>query len=222
MRKPYFDKTSRTYKRWCKPCCLEWQRSNNGQAVQGSIVDLSPDWRIIIPERYQNAQLEDLPEKLITRFESLGDDKGFYLFGLQGRGKSHSMAACAKHLWQEGWDIQRITYEHLMLKIRDTFKQGSTETELSIIQPLLDTGKLFIEDVGTVVSIGSQESDFSLRTFLHILDTRLENCVATFITSNKSVDELGKSFDMRVASRIQQACSIIEIKGKDKRNENEQ
>lgn len=219
IRKPYFDKITGMYKKWCKPCCLTWQRNNNGQSAQGSIIDLSPDWRIIIPERYQNAQLEDLPDKIVEKFVSLSDDKGMYLWGLQGRGKTYTMTAYAKHLWQDGWDIQRITYEHLMLKIRDTYKKESTETEMSIIQPLLDAGKLFIEDVGTVVSIGSQESDFSLRTFLHILDTRLENCLATYITSNKSVIELSKSFDARIASRIQQACEIIEVKGNDKRNE---
>lgn len=88
---------------------------------------------------------------------------------------------------------------------------------MTVLEPLWDVPKLFIEDVGTTVSIGEQESDFSLRTFVTLLDTRIEWCQATFVTSNKSIEELGRSFDERVASRLMQACEIIEVTGQDKR-----
>jgi len=42
---------------------------------------------------------------------------------------------------------------------------------IDVIKPLLAADKLFIEDVGTTVSMGKQESDFSLRTFLVILES---------------------------------------------------
>jgi DNA replication protein DnaC len=130
------------------------------------------------------------------------------------------MCAFAKHLWSTGWDISRISYELLALQIRDSYKPGSSTSELDVIQPLLTAGKLIIEDVGTTVSAGQQETEFSLRTFLVLLDRRLEQSLATFVTSNKSVEELARSFDQRIASRIRQGCEVIQIWGRDKRSEN--
>lgn len=117
----------------------------------------------------------------------------------------------------KGKSVERISYEVLCLRLRDTYKTGSTKTELDVIKPLIEAEKVFVEDVGTTVSGGKQETDFSLRTFLVLLDQRLEQCRATFITTNKSVEELSKSFDPRVASRLQQACEIIQLLGKDRR-----
>lgn len=127
------------------------------------------------------------------------------------------MCAFFRELWVTGWDVIRISYDMLMLEIRDSYKPGSKDTEMDIILPYMDTGKLIIEDVGTTVSAGAQETDFSLRTFLVLLDQRLEACKATFVTSNKSIEEIRNSFDARIASRLIQACKVIQLKGRDKR-----
>ena len=139
------------------------------------------------------------------------------LWGKQGVGKSYAMACLMRKFVVNGKNVARITHEMLCLQLRDTYKPGSTKTELDVIKPLLSVDKLFIEDVGTTVSTGQQESDFSLRTFLVLLDQRLENCKPIFITTNKCVEELGKSFDQRIASRLQQACEIVQLMGKDRR-----
>ena len=79
--------------------------------------------------------------------------------------------------------------------------------------------KLFIEDVGTTVSLDKQESDFSLRTFLVLLDQRLEACQPTFVTTNKALEQLGRCFDDRIASRLIQACRIVKLTGADRRRQ---
>jgi DNA replication protein DnaC len=126
------------------------------------------------------------------------------------------MCAFLKSLWCQGWDVARTSYEILALQVRDTFKPGSRTTEMDVLRPLLSASKLVIEDVGSV-SAGQQESEFSLRTFLVLLDQRIEQCLATFMTSNRSIEELGRSFDQRVSSRLQQACEVVHITGSDKR-----
>lgn len=208
-------------RRWCRPCALRWQRTPDHQAsplgYRGCIEDSCPSWENEIPLRYRNATLADLPESLKEQFLALSDDRGMLLWGPPGRGKTHAMCAFAKHLWAEGWSFRRITYEQLCLDIRATFGKGDGESELAIVEPLWEIPKLFIEDVGVTVSLGQQESDFSLRTLVTLLDQRLEWCRATFVTSNKSVEELARSFDERVASRLCQACEIIQITGEDKR-----
>lgn len=201
---------------WCRPCALQWQRTV-GPKAKNRIVDYSPVWRREIPERYQGAELSDLPKCLVEQFIQLADDMGLLLWGEPGRGKTYSAAAFAKYLWFQGWDFKRLSFDSLMLAIRDTYKPAATETELSVITPLIEVGKLFLEDVGTTVSLGSQESDFSLRIFVQILDKRIEHGRATFVTTNKSIEELGRSFDARVASRLHQACEVIKLTGTDKR-----
>jgi DNA replication protein DnaC len=183
------------------------------------IADLCPCLDGVIPPHYAKAELSDLPKSLVETFLALPDDKGLYLWGEPGRGKTHACCAFVRHLWTHGWDVARVSYEMLALRIRDSYTPGSKTSELAVITPLLSVGKLVVEDVGTTVSMGQQESEFSLRTFLVLLDQRLEQCLATFVTTNKSVEELGKTFDQRIASRLLEACQVVKLSGADRRKE---
>lgn len=213
LRRPYEGHN------WCRPCILKWQRSPEraGRRYNGMITDPCPSLEGIIPPHYLKAELSDLPGSLVETFLALPDDKGLYLWGEPGRGKTHACCAFLRYLWTEGWDVARVSYEMLVLKIRDSFKVGSQNSELDVIGPYLDVDKLVIEDVGVGVSLGQQESDFSLRTLLVLLDHRIEQNLATFVTTNKTIEDLAWSFDQRVASRLRQACEIVEIRGADRR-----
>ncbi len=204
-------------RRWCRPCALKWQREHAGQSFAGAVEDFCPRWQDEIPPRYHGATLDDLPEGITEAFHALPDDRGLFLWGQPGRGKTHAMCALAKQFWHGGWDFRRITYERLSLDIRATFGSGNGESEQVVLEPLWTVPKLFIEDVGVTVSLGQQESDFSLRTLVTLLDIRLEWCRATFATSNKPIEAIAESFDGRVASRLCEACEIIEITGHDRR-----
>jgi len=189
----------------CKKCQWEWQVAT---AINHHL-----------PELFRSAEISNLGLVLKDKIASLPKDKGLLFWGEAGVGKSYAMAAIIKEIIRKNptSDIGRIAFEMICLKIRDTYKQGSKSTELEVIKPLIAVDTLFIEDVGTTVSVGESESDFSLRTFLVLLDSRLENCRRTFVTTNKSIEELAKSFDSRIASRLQQMCEIIHLTGKDKR-----
>lgn len=174
----------------------------------------------VIPPLFQKARMFHLSSGLQKTIDSLPAWKGLFLWSPSGVGKTYAMAVIARRMIWRGRTVGRSSYEMLCLEIRDTFKPKAVETELEVIKKYLKPDVLFIEDVGTTKSIGEQESDFSRRTFLVLLDQRLEQCKATFITSNKSVEDLRASFDSRIASRIQQACEVIELKGKDRRGAN--
>jgi DNA replication protein DnaC len=90
---------------------------------------------------------------------------------------------------------------------------ASKKTEWDLIEPLKDVDKLFIDDLGLR---SKQETDFAYVTFFSILNKRQERRLPTFVTSNKSIEQLGLSFDARVASRLQTAL-IIEMTGQDRR-----
>jgi DNA replication protein DnaC len=148
---------------------------------------------------------------------SLPAGRGILIYGPPGVGKSYAMCALLRFYLTSGASVKRVSFDTLCLQIRDCFKPNSLLSEQDLIRPYQLVDKLLVEDVGTTVSIGMSESDFSLRLFLLILDYRLEHCLPTFITSNKDIDELGRSFDMRVASRLHQMCEIVPVSGRDKR-----
>lgn len=169
----------------------------------------------VIPKRYMLAEVADLIPAIQKGIEQ-ENDTGIFIWGAAGVGKTYAMAALAKRFICGGYLVRRVHYEKLCLQLRDTFNPKATETEWRIIEPLLSCDKLFIEDVGTGKSIGKQESDFSLRTFLLLLDMRMEQCKPTFITSNKTVENLGASFDERIADRLK-TFLVFKLSGESRR-----
>ncbi|MCK5610227.1 ATP-binding protein [Candidatus Pacearchaeota archaeon] len=169
------------------------------------------------PLLFATAEVNQLPQSLQGTFLSLEPGKGLMLWGPQGTGKSHAMVAFMRSAIRQGISVKRACYDHLCREIRAAFRSGSERSEMEIIESYQSPAWLIIEDIGTTVAIGAQETDFSLRTFLSILDDRMENMRPTFITTNKPLEELRKSFDARIASRLQAACVIVELSGKDRR-----
>lgn len=172
----------------------------------------------VVKKRYINAKLDDLGQALKEKLCSCEKD-GAYIYGFPGVGKTYALAAVASYYLQLGYDVKRIGYERLCLKIRDTFKPQSINSEQDVIQQYLDADILIIEDLSTTVSFGRQESDFALRVVLLILDSRMEDCLPTFISGNKPPKELENAFDLRVVSRLRLG-KIIRLMGKDRRNIN--
>lgn len=153
----------------------------------------------VVKPKFLPARMEHLNQALQDVFNGDAGD-GVLLWGITGTGKTYAMSAAARKYFYEGFRVRRVHYESLCLKLRDTFKARATDTEWGIIEPLLKADKLFIEDLGTSKSIGKEETDHSTRTFTLILDQRMEEMRPTFITTNKSIENLG--FGDRVADRL--------------------
>lgn len=156
---------------------------------------------LVVPERYLEAEIDHLPKALQDVFNESIDD-GVLLWGTPGSGKTYALSALAKKYFYDGFSVRRVHYELLCLQLRDTFNPKATNTEWQVIEPLLNCDKLFIEDVGVSKKLGGQESDHSVRTLQVLLDMRLERMRPTFITSNKSIENLSESFDERIGDRL--------------------
>ncbi len=174
-----------------------------------------------IPAYFRKAHLRHFNRNFVELLLSAADS-GVVLYGDTGRGKTYALSALARYLICHGKDyddcylIKRVTYDMLCMEIRSTYAKNSTQSEYDIIQEYLKYKYLIIEDVGTSKSIGENESDFSLRTFLIILDQRIEQQKPTFISTNKSRENLEKSFGERIASRLS-LFTWIGVGGQDKR-----
>jgi DNA replication protein DnaC len=163
----------------------------------------------------QKAHLRKLPAILRERFIRLEDWKGIFMFGSVGCGKTFAACAFARYFALKSRSVMFTTYDDLCLEVRSSF--SDLASELVVIKKYRQPEKLFIDDLGTAVSVGSQESNFAVRLLYDVLDWRIKNLKATFFTSNKSPEEIASSFDERIASRLYQACEIVPVKGADKR-----
>lgn len=157
--------------------------------------------RNTLPPAFQKAHLRNLNPVFRKQLLSYDPTIGLVLYGPVGTGKSFSTSALGRYLITQGHIVRRVTYEGLCLQIRHSYK-SDTQTELDIIQPLINCDALIIEDIGGNKSIGEPESDFSLRTLFIILDSRLEQRRPTFISTNKTQKNLALSFDERIESRL--------------------
>lgn len=194
-------------RKWCKRCQQWWQRHNHKPLL--NILDG------VLGLRYCRARLFHLNKSLLKEFQRLPDDQSIMLWGDVGCGKTYAMAALARRFFIQGWDVIFIRWYELVLSIRQSYEKR--QSELEIIKPFCETDKLFIDDIGLTANRDSQESDFNTRTLDLILDKRLANFRPTFITSNHNIEDLSKTFDERIASRLQENCLILQLKGKDKR-----
>lgn len=182
--------------------------------------DLPPEgkqreWLAVVPERFIDAELSHLADSLRNKL-STETKTGVLVWGPPGVGKTYALCALAKDLIQSGFLCARINYELLCLQLRDSFKPSAKHSEWDIIKPLVECDRLFLEDIGTTRSIDSKESDFSLRTLLVLIDLRLEACRATYVTTNKSVENLASSFDARIGDRLR-LYRVLKLEGKSKR-----
>ena len=173
------------------------------------------EWLVAVPERFMDSDLSHLTDKL-KKLLCKETHTGVILWGEPGVGKSYALCAAAKAFIENGYIVRRVNYELLCLQLRDTFKPASRQSEWEVIEPLINCDRLIIEDIGATRSIDSKESDFSLRTLLVLIDMRMEHCRPTYITTNKSVENLANSFDQRIGDRLR-IFSIAKLSGDSKR-----
>lgn len=199
-----------TERSWCRVCARSCRLWNDRDLL----------WKEIekhVPKLFLGATVDGLVAGLSEKLTSLGECKGFLLWGACGAGKTHALMSIAKQSIATGWTVKVVEYEDLCSRIRSTYQATADETEKDIIDSLVKVDRLFIDDIGTMVSGEKIETDFSRRVFCTILNQRLNHCRPTYITTNKPVESLTKTFGQRVGSRLQAACEIIQLTGKDRR-----
>jgi DNA replication protein DnaC len=174
-------------------------------------------YEAVIPPAFgQKARMASLSAKFALRLTSVAPPRGIYLHGPIGSGKSFALCALARTWLAAGEQVCRLKWDQVCMEIRATYN-GAGGSDIGIIERLGDVDRLIIEDLGTKVALGRQESDFTVSVFWLILDNRVEFCRPTYITSNKSLEEIRGSFDDRIFSRILGHCEVIRIAGRDKR-----
>lgn len=202
----YRDK--RGLRKWCERCIDVYHRKGKLTEEEAERVIISQ-----VGELYAWANLSDIDEDIRDELLNLDYGQDVYLFGPVGVGKTYCMAALLRHYVYQGFECVRLNFDDFLVRVRSTMTPASKRTEWSMIEPLKNVDKLFIDDLGLR---SRAETDFAYGTFYSILNKRQECMLPTFITTNKDIQRLAQSFDARIESRLRTAL-IIEMRGKDKR-----
>lgn len=195
-------------RKWCKRCIDVFRRKQNLKPEKAEKIIFEA-----VGARYVDATLESIDSGIADKLLGLESGQDVFIFGPVGVGKTYAMAALIRHYVYEGFECKRINFDDFCVQVRSTMGPASKQTEYELIEPLKQVDKLFIDDLGLR---SKQETDFAYITLFSILNKRQERLLPTLIATNKSVEQLGQSFDARIASRLQTAL-VIEMTGEDRR-----
>jgi len=151
---------------------------------------------------------------------------GLFITGPVGTGKTHLAAAILRHAMLTNFcrrycsnDPSRTHRDALFcrcaeffLKIRATYNDSSSRTELSVVDETAGVHLLILDDLGA-----GKSDDFERRAILEVLDRRLNNMLPTVVTSNLARTEISLKIDDRVSSRLLPFTGIP-LDGSDRRN----
>ena len=195
-------------RKWCKRCADVFYRQQSLKPEKAEQIIFNE-----VGSLYYQATLDQLDAEIREKLLALGDSNDVFITGPVGVGKTYAMAALLRHFVYEGYDCKRIIFDDFCVQVRSTFSPASKLSEWDLIEPLKQVDKLFIDDLGLR---SKEESDFAYVTLFSILNKRQELRLPTIVSSNKSLPQLERSFDSRVADRLKTAV-IIQMTGPSRR-----
>ena len=150
--------------------------------------------------------------------------KGLYLHGSFGSGKTYLIAALLNELAKKNYKTVIMYYPEMLTRLKSTF-DNTNESYNEIFYKIKTSDILLIDDIGAE-TVTNWSRDEILGT---ILQYRMEHELATFITSNLTIEELELHLSLvknnmdkvkarRIIERIKQLTTDMELISVNRRN----
>lgn len=181
------------------------------------------DWN----ENYLEKEIQKLPLRIQRdineiSFPKMKEIESSYLWGQVGSGKTiQAVFMMLSELRNEFIEKRRkkaifISVPELLLEFKSSYNKQNKEgqlTEEEILEKYSKVDLLVLDDFGV-----ERTTDWAFQLLYILINRRYENIKKTIFTSNYSLIQLAERLDdIRIPSRIQQMCKIIEFNGKDYR-----
>jgi DNA replication protein DnaC len=114
-----------------------------------------------------------------TRDFPVGTETGLLLMGSCGAGKTHLAVAALKQLVLRGHDGLFYDYRELLKEIQASYNPESSNSEMSVLEPVLKAEILLLDDLGA-----SKSSPWAMDMVGHILNVRYNEKRVTLLTTN--------------------------------------
>lgn len=176
-----------------------------------------------------NIELETKRAKIIKWLKKFYDSyqkdekqKGLYLYGSFGSGKTYMISALLNELSRLNYSVVIVYYPELIRSIKESFSSGEDFYER--MNKIKTCDLLLLDDIGAE-SVTAWNRDEILGT---ILQYRMDNKMPTFFTSNLNLEELEnhllikdtaeeKIKARRIMERIKQLSEYLELFGENRR-----
>jgi DNA replication protein DnaC len=154
--------------------------------------------------RYKDAKLEDLNKEILdARETAIVENKGIFIYGDTGTGKTHSLHALSR-------DRSVVdNFVSLLSEFRDYMQKGFYFDK---IKEYTNQEYVFIDDIGA-----EKTSEFVIEFLYVLVNKRYENMKRTVFATNLSLEDFQERYGDRIISRISEMCILVELKGGDKR-----
>lgn len=201
----------------CKDCHDEFNKLIDGRCYtcdlkfKNKISDNS-----YLKKTFENFKMTKNNEEAFHKaVDFVSNDKGLYMWGSRGLGKTHLAYAAYNNLRAFRKNVILITVPDLLLELRSTFDNPREMSEREVVERYSTPDYLILDDMGA-----EKVTDFTVQAIYLIIDRREKaGNRKLLITSEKPIGDIAENLDDRISSRICGMCEIVGIKGKDRRVE---
>jgi len=198
-----------------------------------------------IPERYEHCAFENFDirrgnqslqwaklnaENFVKEYPA---DFGLLFVGTTGVGKTHlAVAVLREVILRKGDECLFYDFHDLLKAIRDSYNPISQNSELSVLQPVLDVEVLLLDELASW-----NPSDWVKETLQHIINSRYNHKKVTLITTTLPLGESAGRREVRtpsgdvvpnveltlnqlgvtLRSRLYEMCKLVEMSSDDYR-----